>query len=54
MPRGYMPSRETLFSGEVGAALQHNLAGIMVWEIWTLYGDDTNFECVLTPSYFLS
>ena len=52
MPRGYMPSRETLFSSLVGAAIKNDLAGILVWEVWSTFGDDINFEYELLFALF--
>ena len=34
---------------EVNAALSYGVAGLMVWEIWPLNGDDVNYECALKP-----
>ena len=54
MPRGYLPSRETLFSSVIKAALQYDLAGILVWEVWSTYGDDKYYEYVRIHSNILS
>ena len=31
---------------EVNSALGYGVAGIMVWEVWSLFGNDVSYECV--------
>lgn len=44
MPRGYMASRNTLFNSELAAANKYGAAGTLTWEVWTLSGDDVNYD----------
>lgn len=44
MPRGYMPSRNTLFNSELAAANKYGAAALLTWEVWTLNGDDWNYD----------
>lgn len=36
---------------ELAAANSYGAAGTLTWEVWTLTGDDYNYECVIPPTH---